>query len=207
MAEFNDPSLASPSDPRTRVIIEMLSTTVYESARIITLLQVVGLNPGDYPLEIARRTWTAVVPDAARQGQLAALIDAIVDEEPAFGPQLERRLQRLQDEPAISVDLSAPSRPIKAFLCHSSSDKASVRRLRSRLLDDGIQPWLDEEDILPGQEWDFEIRKAIRASDIVLVCLSETSVTKVGYLQKRLEVSLTWRTNSQKALSFSFPSG
>jgi TIR domain len=45
---------------------------------------------------------------------------------------------------------------------------------------------LDEEDILPGQDWDFEIRKAIRASDIVLVCLSETSANKVGYLQREI---------------------
>lgn len=180
-----DERLAGHSDPRMRVIIEMLSASVYGSARIAALLETAGLSPGDYPLETARLAWGAVVPDAARQGKLTALLERIVDEDPSFGPELERRL-RLQEEPEISVGLSAASRPIKVFLCHSSSDKSSVRTLRSRLLDDGIQPWFDEEDIIPGQDWDFEIRKAIRASDIVLVCLSKTSISKVGYLQKEI---------------------
>jgi hypothetical protein len=55
------------------------------------------------------------------------------------------------------------------------------------LLDDKIQPWFDEEDILPGQDWDLAIRKAIRASDVVLVCLSRASVSKIGYLQKEIK--------------------
>jgi len=88
-------------------------------------------------------------------------------------------------QPAASRQLAA-SRSIKVFLCHSSSYKPSVRALRSRLLNDGIQPWFDEEDIIPGQDWDLEIRKAIRASDIVLVCLSVSSVTRVGYLQREI---------------------
>jgi hypothetical protein len=81
---------------------------------------------------------------------------------------------------------TTPRRP-KVFLCHSSSDKPSVRTLRRRLLEDGCKPWLDEEDILPGQDWDREIRRAIRTSDLVLVCLSKTSVNKVGYLQKEIK--------------------
>jgi hypothetical protein len=55
------------------------------------------------------------------------------------------------------------------------------------LLTDGIRPWLDEEDILPGENWEEAIRKAIRASDMVLVCLSATSVSKIGYLQKEIK--------------------
>jgi hypothetical protein len=34
-------------------------------------------------------------------------------------------------------------RPLTVFLCHSSSDKSEVRKLYSRLLGDGIAPWLD----------------------------------------------------------------
>ena len=78
------------------------------------------------------------------------------------------------------------SRQPKLFLCHSSSDKPSVRALHRKLLDDGCQPWLDEEDILPGQDWDREIGLAIRTSDLVLVCLSRASINKRGYLQKEI---------------------
>ncbi|MFC8348643.1 toll/interleukin-1 receptor domain-containing protein [Streptomyces sp. NPDC057280] len=79
---------------------------------------------------------------------------------------------------------------LKIFLCHSSGDKEEVRRLRTQLLSAGFQPWLDEEDILPGQDWDREIRRAIRASDLVLVCLSRASVTKTGYVQKEIRIVL-----------------
>jgi TIR domain len=78
------------------------------------------------------------------------------------------------------------SHQVMVFLCHASSDKPTVRTLRSRLLGDGIQPWLDEEDILPGQKWEVAIQKAIRSSDIILVCLSKTSINKVGYLQREI---------------------
>jgi TIR domain len=85
----------------------------------------------------------------------------------------------------IGSDPSDPS-TLNVFLCHSSSDKPPVRALHAKLLRDGIAPWLDELDILPGQDWDSEIRKAIRKCHIVLVCLSRASINKVGYLQKEI---------------------
>jgi hypothetical protein len=58
------------------------------------------------------------------------------------------------------------------------------------LCSDGIAPWLDEEDLLPGQDWALEIPKAVRAADIVIVCLSQGSVTKAGYIQKEIKFAL-----------------
>jgi len=78
------------------------------------------------------------------------------------------------------------SHGLRVFLCHSSSDKPDVRELYRRLRDDNFEPWLDEESLLPGQDWDHEIRKAIRACDVVLVCLSKNSISKVGYIQKEI---------------------
>ena len=80
--------------------------------------------------------------------------------------------------------------PLRVFLCHSSNDKPSVRALHRRLVADGFAPWLDEVDLLPGQDWDREIQKAIRSSDIVVVCLSEDSTTRRGYVQKEIGVVL-----------------
>ncbi len=44
-------------------------------------------------------------------------------------------------------------RPLKVFLCHASADKPKVRELYRYLTRRGIQPWLDAEDLLPGQNW------------------------------------------------------
>jgi len=72
------------------------------------------------------------------------------------------------------------------FVCHASEDKPQVRELCRRLRADGIDAWLDEERLLPGQDWEMEISAAVEQSDAVLVCLSRSSVEKVGYLQKEL---------------------
>ena len=82
------------------------------------------------------------------------------------------------------------AKTLRAFLCHSSGDKPAVRELYQRLCDEGIDAWLDEEKLLPGQDWQREIPKAVRASDVVIVCLSQNSITKAGYVQKEIKFAL-----------------
>jgi hypothetical protein len=83
---------------------------------------------------------------------------------------------------------------LQVFICHSSGAKERVRSLYSRLKADGFVPWLDEEDILPAQHWDSEIRQAVRTSGIVAVCLSKSSVMKEGYVQKETSLLLMLRS-------------
>jgi formylglycine-generating enzyme required for sulfatase activity len=81
------------------------------------------------------------------------------------------------------------NRPLRVFLCHAHSDAEQVRALYSRLQNDGVAAWLDKEDIIPGQDWDYAIRKAVRESDIVIVCLSKQFNQK-GYRQNEVRVAL-----------------
>lgn len=80
---------------------------------------------------------------------------------------------------------------VRAFLCHSSADKNVVRQLYSRLKDDGCAPWLDEEDLIAGQDWEYEIKRAVRGSHVVIACLSQDSVTKTGFVQKEIRYALS----------------
>lgn len=82
------------------------------------------------------------------------------------------------------------TRRLKVFLCHSKDDKEHVRKLYLRLLSLGCMPWLDDESLLPGQDWDMEIRNAIRSSHVFIACLSNGSVTKRGYVQKEIRFAL-----------------
>jgi hypothetical protein len=91
---------------------------------------------------------------------------------------------------ADGSDPSVTSRHYRIFLCHSSGDKRRVRRLYRRLRKDGFDPWLDEENIVGGQDWDAEIRKAVRSADLVIVCLSQGSVGKAGYVQREIRMVL-----------------
>ena len=66
-----------------------------------------------------------------------------------------------------------------------------MRELYQRLKEESwIDPWLDEEKLLPGQDWDLEIEKAVEAADAVIVFLSNNSVSKEGYIQRELRFVL-----------------
>ena len=82
------------------------------------------------------------------------------------------------------------NRSLKVFLCHASADKPAVRDLYQRLESDGVDAWLDTEDLIPGQNWQVEIPNAVHESDVVLVCLSDNSVNKEGYVQKEITFAL-----------------
>ena len=81
-------------------------------------------------------------------------------------------------------------KPLRVFLCHAQEDKSTVRTIYNKLVANGIEPWLDEKSILPGQDWTYEIKKAVRISDIVIVFLSKKSVDKTGYVQKEIRIAL-----------------
>lgn len=96
-------------------------------------------------------------------------------------------------------------RPLRLFLCHSSGDKPAVRELSRRLRADGFAPWLDEDELLPGQDWDREIRQAVRAADAVLVCLSGSSMSKAGYVQKEIRFALDVADEQPEGAIFLIP--
>lgn len=82
-------------------------------------------------------------------------------------------------------------RPLRVFLCHSVKDKLAVRELSARLKAEAwIDPWLDEDKLLPGQDWHEEIEKAVEKTDVVIVFLSNKSVTQEGYVQRELKLAL-----------------
>ena len=98
------------------------------------------------------------------------------------------------------------TRKLRVFLCHSSQDKPIVRELYQRLNAEGwIDPWLDEEKLLPGQDWDMEIEKAVEAADAVLVCLSRNSVNKEGYIQKEIKKVLDVSEKKPEGTIFIIP--
>jgi hypothetical protein len=53
-------------------------------------------------------------------------------------------------------------RPLRVFLCHAHADRDPVRTLYTRLTQDGVDAWLDKAKLLSGQDWELEIRKAVR---------------------------------------------
>ena len=96
-------------------------------------------------------------------------------------------------------------RQLKVFLCHASGDKPAVRKLYHRLCAAGIDPWLDEENLLPGQDWRLKIPKAVRSSDVIIICLSSRAVTKAGYFQKEIKYALDVADEQPEGAIFLIP--
>jgi len=68
-----------------------------------------------------------------------------------------------------------------------------------------VKPWLDVEDLLPGEDWEVEIPKALFASDIILVCLSKNSINKEGYVQKEIAFALDKALEKPEGTIFIIP--
>jgi hypothetical protein len=97
------------------------------------------------------------------------------------------------------------SHSLRIFLAHSSEDKFAVRELYGRLRNEGFEPWLDEEDILPGQSWRREIERAIRDVDVIIVCLSQTALRQRGHLQREISFALDTAEEQPEGAVFLIP--
>lgn len=153
------------------------------------------------------------------KGLTASDVTAPTEQEPvalgSFGHEINADHYSADSDPAVSrlddlLEASPKSEnvrkePLRVFLCHSSDDKPAVRGLYSRLVSDGIDPWLDENKLDPGVDWQFEIAKAVREAHIVIVCLSQGSINKEGYVQKEIRFSLDKADEKPEGTIFLIP--
>lgn len=97
-------------------------------------------------------------------------------------------------------------RQLRVFLCHASQDKNSVRKLYTELKsEDWIDPWLDDEKLLPGQDYNIEILKAMREADVIIICLSKKSVSREGYVNREIRHALEVSEEKREGEIFVIP--
>ncbi|MCP4106377.1 MAG: TIR domain-containing protein [Desulfobacteraceae bacterium] len=56
------------------------------------------------------------------------------------------------------------SKKKKVFISYAREDIEVAERLYSDLNNAGLKPWMDEKDLLPGQNWELTVTNAIRKS-------------------------------------------
>ncbi len=79
---------------------------------------------------------------------------------------------------------------IKLFICADDNDLRIAERLHDDLNQEGISPWLDSRNLLPGQNRELEVNRAIKQSNYFLAILSFESVSKRGFVQEKLKKAL-----------------
>lgn len=77
----------------------------------------------------------------------------------------------------------------KVFISYASEDIETANMLYEYLITHNFEPWLDKKNLLIGQEWDSEIKNALKKSDFIIILLSHISVEKRGYVQKEYKLA------------------
>jgi formylglycine-generating enzyme required for sulfatase activity len=92
---------------------------------------------------------------------------------------------------------------IKIFISYARADSGQVLPLYHRLKAAGVNPWIDQEDLLPGVKWRTAIEKAMLEADCFLLCLSPRSSNRRGFLQREINTALDlWEERMQDDIYF-----
>lgn len=76
------------------------------------------------------------------------------------------------------------------FISYASEDRQKALQIYNVLSQAGLTAWIDVNELKPGQNWEYEITKALGKSAIVVAVISRSSVDKRGYVQKELRFAL-----------------
>jgi len=123
---------------------------------------------------------------------------------PAFS---EQRLEKIITSAHPSVVKSeSTSTKLIPFLCYAKENSTGVREFRERLKAEAwIDPWFDEEDILPGQMWEERVTEAVHNSHAVIIFLSSIAVRTEGFFHKELKLALDAATEKPDGTIFIIP--
>jgi hypothetical protein len=87
-----------------------------------------------------------------------------------------------------------PSLTPRVFIAYVEEDVRHARRLYRACEKSGLQPWLDKEKLLPGQNWPRSIQQAIEVADFFVPCFSRKAAKKRGAFQSELRYALDCAT-------------
>jgi hypothetical protein len=91
------------------------------------------------------------------------------------------------------------------FISYNHTDAAFARRLHACLQDQGIRCWLDDHQMLPGDDLFMQIARGIRLWDKVLLCCSTAALTS-WWVDHEIDLAFEkeqdlMRTRGEKVLS------
>ncbi len=82
----------------------------------------------------------------------------------------------------------------RVFIAYVEEDVAHARRLYRAFERSGLEPWMDKEKLLPGQNWPRSIQRAIEVADFFVPCFSRRAAVKRGAFQSELRYALDCAT-------------
>ncbi|MBL8061674.1 MAG: toll/interleukin-1 receptor domain-containing protein [Anaerolineales bacterium] len=98
------------------------------------------------------------------------------------------------------------SKKLIPFLSYSKINKSSARDFAEKLKSEGwIDPWFDEEDILPGQVWEETVTIGVRNSHAVIILLSKAAMASEGFFHREIKLALDTAAEKPEGTIFIIP--
>lgn len=73
---------------------------------------------------------------------------------------------------------------LKLFISYAKEDRDLALTYYNLFLQEGVSPWMDVKNLLPGQNWEAEIDKAFSDANVVVLLLSKKSINKRSFVQR-----------------------
>ena len=158
-----------------------------DTRRNSTTIAILGAAVGTLILLTVRDA--AALLRGRREGRRGPADRTVANDAAALKVSARKEAIHAREETATSTPDARVQRLIQVVICSTEEDKDKVRELRTKLMSDGVNPWV-VEDVLPGAERDLVIRRVVADADIVLMCLSPSAVTSTSHFQVQLRVAL-----------------
>jgi hypothetical protein len=102
--------------------------------------------------------------------------------------------------------VNEPSTYCSCFISYSHHDKSFAHKLYNRLQENGVRCWLDNHQLLPGDDIYDEIDQGIKSWDKVLLCCSKASLAGSPWVDREIDKALQkeetlWHQLNAKSLS------
>lgn len=78
----------------------------------------------------------------------------------------------------------------RIFIIYSHKDRDSALALAQKLKEKGYNPWIDELEIIPGQNWNKAILQAIERSSIAIYLCSKNTEGASGFINKEMKSAM-----------------
>lgn len=95
--------------------------------------------------------------------------------------------------------------PINIFISYAKEDSVLVEKIYNELETAGFKVWKDTHELLPGENWELEIKKNLSNCNFVVLCLSQLSVSKIGYFQEEIKTVLKLQRRRPSGKVFCIP--
>ena len=76
------------------------------------------------------------------------------------------------------------------FISYARPDREIAEEIYTFLKEHGFEPWVDFKKLKGGQNWDFEIKRELDRSALVVILWSKNSRDRRGYVQREIKIAL-----------------